>query len=491
MSGSLFMPTSTSSAEGAPDPTKHVNYVLGMVLGVDDFNQEFAYLDGRDRLIARELGGYGVLRGLRVFTQVDGQNRPEIVVSAGLAVSPDGHAVRVPLAQCAGINEWVKSNRDQIQARGMAPSGLTPAIVHASVVLAYAEQTTDLVPIPGEPCRTEDESMAASRVADDFRLELRFDPPEQREQDAMRQYLAWLAGGWTLVDTPGMSLRDFLDAIAKAAAAALKVTPAPVGSPPGTPPSALPYGADIFKWPAGQTLEVPRAQASQYLAEAFRFYATLRAEWQSLGATPDGTPPNEEGLLLAQVSFPIIVDSLTGSEWVLDVPSPAPPTLPVEIDESRRSRLLPLSYLQETMLALADRTQRSVTHLLGPGLRYVVAAAGTTSIAADEPAANAGPKGYNGLVAWASADGEVTVKFAGPNGPGLTYVVKALPWATPATPAFADPTVSFGAFLAAGPIAAGDAPRFNLRVGNAGAPVPKATLVGQKLMIEVSAFGNA
>ena len=26
------------------DPTKHVKYTLGMVLGVDDFDQEFAYL---------------------------------------------------------------------------------------------------------------------------------------------------------------------------------------------------------------------------------------------------------------------------------------------------------------------------------------------------------------------------------------------------------------------------------------------------------------
>ena len=30
------------------DPSQHVNFAKGMVLGVDDFSQEFAYLAGRD-----------------------------------------------------------------------------------------------------------------------------------------------------------------------------------------------------------------------------------------------------------------------------------------------------------------------------------------------------------------------------------------------------------------------------------------------------------
>ncbi len=53
MSG--FMNTSLAPSPAPADPRKHVNYVLGMVLGVDDFNQEHAYLSGRDRLAAREL----------------------------------------------------------------------------------------------------------------------------------------------------------------------------------------------------------------------------------------------------------------------------------------------------------------------------------------------------------------------------------------------------------------------------------------------------
>ena len=52
------------------DPTKHVDYQLGMVLGVDDFEQEFTYSSGRDKRIVRDLVGYGVVSGLRVTVDI-------------------------------------------------------------------------------------------------------------------------------------------------------------------------------------------------------------------------------------------------------------------------------------------------------------------------------------------------------------------------------------------------------------------------------------
>jgi hypothetical protein len=83
-----------------PDPTKHVNYTLGMILGVDDFKQEFAYLSGRDQWMARDLIGYGTVSGLRV-TYDEAGGAPEIVVSAGVALSPRGQKICVPTTQCA------------------------------------------------------------------------------------------------------------------------------------------------------------------------------------------------------------------------------------------------------------------------------------------------------------------------------------------------------------------------------------------------------
>ncbi len=47
-----FASVAASAGAAALDPTKHVNYTLGMVLGVDDFTQEFAYLSHRDRRLA-------------------------------------------------------------------------------------------------------------------------------------------------------------------------------------------------------------------------------------------------------------------------------------------------------------------------------------------------------------------------------------------------------------------------------------------------------
>jgi hypothetical protein len=75
---------STVSPTPAPlDPSKHVNFTLGMVLGVDDFGQEFAYHSARDKWLARDLLGAGTVRGLAVTTTTDARG-PEVVVAAGV-----------------------------------------------------------------------------------------------------------------------------------------------------------------------------------------------------------------------------------------------------------------------------------------------------------------------------------------------------------------------------------------------------------------------
>ncbi len=477
MTGSVFMPTSTSPATAEADPRKHVNYVLGMVLGVDDFNQEFGYLAGRDQLAAREIAGYGVVRGLRVSTLAAGPKGPEIVVSAGTAITPEGRFVKVPLSQCVTLNDWIARNKSKLPA----PSPGSPKTVMLSIVLSYAEQVSDLVPIPGEPCRTEEESMAASRVTDDFLLELRVTPPEQREQDAIGQYLRWLGEKVQPVDAGGLPLADFLAQIATAAFNAPKVTP-PSGATPATP---LPFGARIFE-PAGFSAKVPRNALSQYLKEAIRLFTTLRAEWIGFGATADSAPPKDDALLLAQAKFIIEVDALDASVWKVQS------STPIAFDEARRSRLLPLAFLQELTLALVDRTQQSVT-LASAGARYLVVAAGTVTIKAVADATAQPQATYNGLNAVATADGVVTVSFNNPADPALQYVVKVLPMAEPALPTFINPDVSL---LAAPVPGAGATLSFTLRVVNTTAatpsvcaPVTQANLTGRKLMIEVTAFG--
>ena len=101
MSCSCFSSHTNSMTVAEPNPAKHVNFNVGMVLGVDDFTQEFAYLSGRDQWLARDLIGYGTVRGLNVRMEVDAIKGPRVVVEPGVAVNPRGQLICVPAAQCA------------------------------------------------------------------------------------------------------------------------------------------------------------------------------------------------------------------------------------------------------------------------------------------------------------------------------------------------------------------------------------------------------
>src|SRR5688500_19352677 len=85
------------------DPTKHVKYTLGMILGADDLDQEFAWLSGRDRWLARDAIGYGTINGLQVTVPIDAGGEPQVQVSCGSAILPSGALVRVTPAQCAPL----------------------------------------------------------------------------------------------------------------------------------------------------------------------------------------------------------------------------------------------------------------------------------------------------------------------------------------------------------------------------------------------------
>src|SRR5512134_1723905 len=95
-----------SPSKTALDPTKHVKFNLVMVLGVDDFDQEFTYLSHRDQWLARDLIGYGTVCGLQVTVETDSRG-PRVLVSPGVAVNPQGQLIRVTLAQCAYVNDWL------------------------------------------------------------------------------------------------------------------------------------------------------------------------------------------------------------------------------------------------------------------------------------------------------------------------------------------------------------------------------------------------
>jgi hypothetical protein len=159
-------------SEQVLDASKRVNYLLGLVLGEDEFRQDQLYFRERDQLGGRALHGYGTVAGLRVTADAG-----EVAVAAGLAIDPAGRFVCVPAKQCAQLPAWLRRHDDEVRAR-LPSAGQLPAALPLHVLLCYRDCETDRVPLPSDPCRSEQDSMAPSRVTESFELKLAFDAPE-------------------------------------------------------------------------------------------------------------------------------------------------------------------------------------------------------------------------------------------------------------------------------------------------------------------------
>jgi hypothetical protein len=351
--------TAIALTGSAPNPHQHVNYAKGMVLGVDDFTQEFAYLSGRLQWLARDAIGYGTLSGLRVQIEDAGADGPRLRVGGGSALAPGGQLICVPSDQCCVLNRWLaKPENAAAIARNLAgspvisppilsPPPVTDATIALFLTLCYADCQTAPVPIPGEPCRSEDELMAFSRIADDFRLELRFDAPHGVEENAVRDFVAWLRTGVTVVDG---TTSPAANETAWAAALRTAVQPwtdaftaSPALSPPGAP-------ADFLTDVSPPVITIGRTEVCAFLRVALRLWVTeMRPFWmaQKCAETPD---PTDACVMLARVDVPItwVGGSPTGA-WVVDGLA-----ADIDIDERLRPVLGHLRLLQEWTLCGCD-----------------------------------------------------------------------------------------------------------------------------------------
>jgi hypothetical protein len=391
------------------DPSKHVKYTLGMVLGVDDFDQEFAYLAGRDRWLARDLAGHGTIWGLGLSIDVEAGG-PRVNVAPGAAVTPCGQLVCVTPAQCAALNDWLKANAEEVRRLleagqpGRQPGPTGPPVLPLHVVLCYRECPTDDVPIPGEPCRTEESLTAPSRVKDAFRLELRTAPPQQPEDDAVRDFVAWLRLV-PVVDGPGSAVGELLDAIRRAAAAAVER----LGGGPGSPPDAPPVPLDLLLGTPDPKLAIPAAEATEHLRAAFRVWATevrpaLRrvlpgCDGGQTGACgcgcdgssgPPGEPCGQDAVLLGTIDL-AVTKTPTGEVVAADDGW--------AINERRRPFVLHTRMLQEWLLGRLAFDQGPAPQG-PPGPRPQ-----------DDPGPRPGPRGGRGATAQAAVS-------AGPPGAG-------------------------------------------------------------------------
>lgn len=200
-------PFSPAGTAAVPSPSQHVNFTTGMVLGVEDYRAEFAYHSARDQWIMREAGGNGTLAGLEVSAEEDGANGPRIRVSTGSAAAPSGQLICVARDQCASINAWLATKEVADKVTAIASQNADPSKARLSLwlTLCYVDCPALPVPIPGQPCRSEEDLMADSRVMDDYQLALSFASPLHSEWRAL-QVLKIYEQSWsddnTLPTTP-------------------------------------------------------------------------------------------------------------------------------------------------------------------------------------------------------------------------------------------------------------------------------------------------
>ena len=340
------------------DPAQHVNYERGMVLGVDDFKQEFAYLAGRGQWLARDALGFGTLSGLRVSVEDDGSDGPRLHVGAGSALSPGGRLICVPADQCAVLNRWLARPDNAAMVTRLLDPGLPPnsppAVTSGPVSLylslCYADCQTRPVPIPGEPCRSEDELMKPSRVADDFRLQLREHPPVQVEEDALRDFVRWLRGNIVLVEASPPLVSDPAGWLGALRSAVQPWIDADAASPPLSPPASAQSLGDYLFELGSPGLQVGREQQCEFLRCAFGFWISeLRPRWMAMRCH-GAQYPDADCVFLASLSLQVgwVGGSPTGV-WQVDG-SPAA----VHLDESARPYLIHQRMLQEWALCGCD-----------------------------------------------------------------------------------------------------------------------------------------
>ncbi len=309
---------------------KRVKYSLGLVLGVDEFEQEQFYFLQRARLHNRALHGYGTVCGLRVTT--DAQNPLKILVDPGLAINPQGKEIAVARQQCADLNAWLGTHREDA-ALGGPFGGETLRPLSLYITLGYRECETDQVPVPGAPCRSEDETLAPARITETFDLGLSAEqltpgpdeqriPPHAEEELAVRRFGDLLRRIEIASGAGNLSPAELADLVR----ALNQPAPTPVESPPTSPPQA-------------ETILLHPADAERALRGAFRVWVTeVRPGLLPTGQGCTGGPPIEAAILLARLNF--VIDRT----WQVVIP---PDSSPILIDEEDRPYLLHTRLLQE------------------------------------------------------------------------------------------------------------------------------------------------
>jgi hypothetical protein len=312
-------------ATGALTPDQRVNYLFGLVLGVDEFQQEDLYLRERDERATRTLHGYGTSVGLDVTAErpAAAPDDVEVKVAPGVAADQRGRPVVLPAAQCARVGAWIAAEEEQAAAEEAAspldehrgPSG----DVTLYVVVEHDVCPDGLVPLPGKPCGSDDEVTAPSRLRDSWRLGFRWVPPAMPHWDGVRA-LADLLVPIELDDlSPIESDEELLAEHIRALV-------------PGTVPPATP----LPPLPARPLL--PRAEARAALDRLLTIWVT---EVRPALAPDPIAPEGEAAILLSTITVVPAQPFATDAPEIVDFQPP---------DDEGRPYLAPSQLVQELVL---------------------------------------------------------------------------------------------------------------------------------------------
>jgi hypothetical protein len=355
------------STTSVTDLSKRVHYSTGLVLGVDEFEQEQAYFMERDRLLTRALHGYGVVQGLdvRADRSEDAAEDPseaemlQVKVEPGVAMTPSGQHVCVDRAQCAVVADWLAA-----QSTDLIGDATSATELCVSVVLRYGTSETDFVPIPGEPCRSAEETRVASRLADDFSLALvpASEQPPHYEERAVRLLGTLLralevrpkepAAGTSDVRRLVKSVPDVVEGGGDPTLATLKTqaesSKEGEDEPPPVEGVALPDdGEPVVRIASGTETDVLRAIEDAWVTHARRKVLRIGHPDDPIGAgTGPGercqpVPQGEDGVVLGTLCLQ--VEPRNGGGLKL-----ADPTTSPDVDVSDRPHLPSTRVLQET-----------------------------------------------------------------------------------------------------------------------------------------------
>jgi hypothetical protein len=395
-------PFSATTTAAAADPSRHVSFTSGMVLGVDDYVQEFAYHAARDKWIVRDFLGHGTLSGLAVGVEDDGANGPRVRVTPGAAAAPSGQLICVGREQCGSLNAWLGRDDIKEKVRRLADLGVDKdhVTLNLFLTLCYVDCAVAEVPIPGEPCRSDENLMAPSRIADDYCLSFEFEPPPMAEALAVPALDAF----WTGIDVGGGNPNTAAAFATALKRAELQLLLAAGVYPPDAP---APSPADLAQ------IKLNNAAVPRFANALRRLWVTKVRPTVAAQRCSAASVPANDCVLLAILDVPAVK---VATHWEVNGAAAA-----IGLDETDRPILLSAQVAQSTfgadMSASAPDQNVAFVTTAGQTLDKATRIAVIRSDAAIDvslPKASDAGLGKE-LTVKASGDGIVTVKATAPS----------------------------------------------------------------------------